>query len=117
MSDADIFDPVTKLWTPAASMNYPRWLIRPLPFLDASCLSLGRISAKTCVSSSRNTDTWTAIPIGRSLIIHICSYCQMVVCLNKVPPRHPNSVLECHTLTSHQAWIQLREMEHAAVMS
>ena len=68
VANADIFDPVTKLWTPAASMNYPRWYPTATVLPDGRVLSVsGSNQCETCIASipeiyNPTTDTWTAIP-------------------------------------------------------
>jgi hypothetical protein len=68
VANADIFDPVTKLWTPAGSMQYPRWYPTATVLPDGRVLSVsGSNQCETCIASipeiyNPTTNTWTAIP-------------------------------------------------------
>jgi len=66
--NADIFDPVTKLWTPVASMHYARWYPTATVLPDGRVLSVsGATTCETCIASipeiyNPTLNTWTALP-------------------------------------------------------
>jgi len=66
--NTDIYDPVTRLWTPVAPMNFPRWYPTLTTLPDGRVLSVsGSDRCETCPVPTPeiydpNANTWTAYP-------------------------------------------------------
>jgi hypothetical protein len=66
--NADIYDPVSRLWTPQAPMNFPRWYPTLTTLPDGRVLAVsGSDGCETCPIPTPeiydpNRNTWTAFP-------------------------------------------------------
>ena len=85
--NADIFDPITKLWSFMAPMNYARWYPTTTVLPDGRVFTIsGSDTCETCIVSipeiyNPTSNSWTALTTAPFSVAFIrsCSCCRMAV--------------------------------------